>query len=189
VKPDPRSARLADALAELEAADLAEDADRRATLELLAALERPFDESAQPEHVTASAFVLSALGVVLHRHRHLGIWVQPGGHVEPGEPPDAAALREVHEETGLDASHLEPPLLVNVNVHDGPRAHRHFDCRWLVVARETELGPADGESTEVAWFLPDAALERCEPGLRVGLNKVFGVAAHLGLAEVASWQA
>jgi 8-oxo-dGTP pyrophosphatase MutT (NUDIX family) len=28
-------------------------------------------------------------------------WGFPKGHVEPGEAPDAAALREVHEETGL----------------------------------------------------------------------------------------
>jgi 8-oxo-dGTP pyrophosphatase MutT (NUDIX family) len=186
---DERAAMLVAALASLEAADHAEDADRNATVELLESVPRPFDEGAQLEHVTASGFVLSSLGVVLHRHRHLGIWVQPGGHVEPGEQPAVAARREVLEETGLAATHLEPPRLVDVNVHDGPRSHRHYDCRWLLVAHETEIRPAAGESTEVSWFLPGAALARCEPGLRGGLARTFAVARGLGLAEVASWPA
>jgi 8-oxo-dGTP diphosphatase len=32
-----------------------------------------------------------------------GLWSLPGGHIEPGETARAAALREVREETGIDA--------------------------------------------------------------------------------------
>lgn len=32
-----------------------------------------------------------------------GYWSLPGGHIEPGEPARVAALREVREETGVDA--------------------------------------------------------------------------------------
>ena len=39
--------------------------------------------------------------VLLHEHARLGRWLPPGGHIEPGELPDEAALREVLEETGL----------------------------------------------------------------------------------------
>jgi mutator protein MutT len=34
-------------------------------------------------------------------------WVIPKGHIEPGETPDAAAVREVREETGVMASILD----------------------------------------------------------------------------------
>ena len=33
-------------------------------------------------------------------------WGFPKGHLEPDEPPEVAALREVHEETGLDGLEL-----------------------------------------------------------------------------------
>ena len=32
-----------------------------------------------------------------------GLWSLPGGHIEPGESAKAAAVREVREETGVDA--------------------------------------------------------------------------------------
>jgi 8-oxo-dGTP diphosphatase len=32
-----------------------------------------------------------------------GLWSLPGGHIEPGETARAAALREVREETGIEA--------------------------------------------------------------------------------------
>jgi 8-oxo-dGTP pyrophosphatase MutT (NUDIX family) len=189
VTSDPRAALLAADLRDLVAADDTEEEDRLATIGVLESLARPFDQDVQPEHVTASGFVLSREGVVLLRHRLMGIWVQPGGHVEPGEAPADAAAREVLEETGLVVRHLVAPLLVHVNVHDGPRSHRHYDCRWLLVAPTTVLEPAAGESTEVSWCLPEAALERCEPGLQGALAKVFAIARRLGLAEVASWPA
>jgi len=42
-----------------------------------------------------------------------GVWSLPGGHIEPGERAMAAALREVKEETGVEAE-----LLGLADVHD-----------------------------------------------------------------------
>ena len=66
----------------------------------------PCDEHAGPTHVTASGIVVGRRGTVLHRHKKLGIWMQPGGHIDAGERPEEAALREATEELGLavDAS-------------------------------------------------------------------------------------
>ena len=34
-------------------------------------------------------------------HKKMQAWLPPGGHIDPGELPEEAALREVREETGL----------------------------------------------------------------------------------------
>jgi 8-oxo-dGTP pyrophosphatase MutT (NUDIX family) len=187
VSLDPRAAVLLAALDGVEPIDPTERSDLRATAALLRGCARPFDADAQRDHVTASAFVVSPLGVVLLRHRRLGIWVQPGGHVDAGESPDQAALRELVEETGVRARHLEPVTLAHVSVHEGPMGHRHFDCRWLVAATTTAIAPQAGESGEVRWFTPDAALSRCAPDLTAGLAKALRDAQRLELPEVASW--
>ncbi len=129
----------------------------------------PFDEFASDHHLTASAFVVSERGVILHRHRRLGIWVQPGGHVDPDETPETAARRETREETGLVARHLDPPALVHVDVHPGPRGHTHYDLRYVLVAPPDDPSPPAGESPEVAWFSFEEAAQRAEPSLVAAL--------------------
>lgn len=42
-----------------------------------------------------------------------GFWSLPGGHIEPGETARAAALREVREETGIEAE-----LVGLLDIHD-----------------------------------------------------------------------
>ena len=50
---------------------------------------------------TVAVFVVHRDRVLLHRHRKLGLWLPPGGHIEPNELPDEAAVREVEEEAGI----------------------------------------------------------------------------------------
>ncbi len=143
-----------------------------ATLSRLDWPSNPFDERLNDHHVTASAFVVSSRGVVLHRHRRLGIWVQPGGHVDPPESAVEAARRETLEETGLSAFHREPPLLFHVDVHPGPRGHTHYDLRYVLDAAPVEPRPPRDESPDVFWFSFDAAQERCEKSLVPALAKL-----------------
>ena len=143
--------------------------ERRSIARLLAEVRRlahPCDEHADPTHVTGSAIVVGSRGVVLHRHRRLGLWLQPGGHVDPGETPAEAALREAVEETGLAVHHVAGgPRLVHVDVHPGPRGHTHLDLRYLLEAPDAEPAPPPGESPDVRWFGWDEAVAVADAGL------------------------
>jgi 8-oxo-dGTP pyrophosphatase MutT (NUDIX family) len=164
-------------------------ADRRETsaqarvIAALSRLEHPFDEMAGPEHVTGSAVVVGPRGTVLHMHKRLHRWLQPGGHVDPGEGPWDAALRESHEETGLTLAHpAGGPRLIHVDVHGAARGHTHLDLRYLLEAPDMDPAPPPGESPEARWFawqeacvVADEALvgalraARLQPEVRLGL--------------------
>jgi len=136
----------------------------------LGRLERPFDQDADPTHVTSSAIVAGPEGVLLLRHKRLGIWVQPGGHLEPGEDLAEGARREAAEETGLVVAYpAAGPELVHVDVHPGGRGHTHLDLRWWLAASGPPA-PLPGESQEVAWFDWDDAIQRADPGLAGALR-------------------
>jgi len=126
-------------------------------------LPRPFDEHADPVHVTASAVVVGPRGVLLHLHKRLGIWIQPGGHIDPGEDLLAAAVRETAEETGLPAEpYAADP--VHVDVHPAAKGHEHLDIRFLLRADGDPCPPA-GESQDVAWFGWQDAVEATDAAL------------------------
>lgn len=154
-----------------------------ATMDRLTWSDDPFDEAANPHHVTASGFVLSSRGVILHRHRRLGIWVQPGGHIDHDESPAQAAARECSEETGLLVRHLEPVELFHVDVHPGPKGHTHYDLRYILLAPPVDPVPPPGESPDVYWFSFDDALTRCEPALAAAIEKLSGAAHRFNVGE------
>lgn len=160
------------------AVDQREEESLRIFRDTVVLLSDPCSEQADPTHVTASALVVSHPGMnrgtVLHLHKRLNIWLQPGGHIEVGELPHEAALREAREETGLDVAHPEGgPVFFHLDVHPGPRGHRHLDLRYVVFADGTaEPAPGEGESPDARWFSWSEAAAVADPGLAGALVRV-----------------
>ena len=80
-----------------------------------------------------------------------GLWEFPGGKVEPGESPEHALIRELHEELGIDtwASCLAPLTFASHSYDDFHLLMPLFACRkWQGI-----LEPREGQT--LAWAKPN----------------------------------
>lgn len=128
----------------------------------------------QPGHFTASAFVLSPdeKDLLLILHRRLGLWLQPGGHVEDcDETLLAAATREVAEETGV-AGAVVLERAFDLDIHSIPATssapgHLHFDVRAVFRASSLQI-ERTSEVSDARWFSLEAiagSTSELTPGL------------------------
>lgn len=123
----------------------------------LEALRSPhaLDRAHGPAHLTASAVVLDPSGraTLLVLHRKVGLWLQPGGYVDPGDESLAsAALREAREETGIAELRVEPGP-VALDRHRAPcGVEEHLDVQFLVRAPGRVAPTLSAESQDVRWW-------------------------------------
>jgi 8-oxo-dGTP pyrophosphatase MutT (NUDIX family) len=90
-------------------------------------------------------------------HINAGLWLPPGGHVEPDEHPADTARREAHEELGINPVLVEPstrPSFVTVNRTGGVDAGHTDVSLWFVLAghRGMSLITDVTEFNEARWW-------------------------------------
>jgi 8-oxo-dGTP pyrophosphatase MutT (NUDIX family) len=100
--------------------------------------------------------------VLLAYHRKLAMWLPPGGHVEPNELPDDAAVREVREETGVRCelvgeralARRYPRQLIRpegVQVERIGPGHEHVDLVYFARPLDDAIVPCD-ECERPGWY-------------------------------------
>ncbi len=134
-------------------------------------------------HFTATGFVLNNSGdkILFIFHKKLQKWLPPGGHIDEGELPHEAVVREVFEETGVQAlivpsqnplglanekQEVEQPcpmyiLHEYIPEHNNKKAHLHYDFIFALQATDETISPALGEVEHVHWFSLEEIL-RCD---------------------------
>lgn len=97
--------------------------------------------------------------VLLMLHKKFKRWQQFGGHCDGEIDVRAVAIREFHEESGIDT---EPTIIGNIflaDVHDVPLdakwrpPHYHFDIMYLgIIGEHVPFSRQESEVDDIRWF-------------------------------------
>lgn len=120
---------------------------------------------------TVSGFLVHNNKTLLIKHKSLPIWTAPAGHVELDESPIDALYKEIREEAGIDASHLELletspaakdilrpdastyiPVPFSMEYHPVDDGHRHINMSYILRCDTDIVTPGEDESQEYRWF-------------------------------------
>ncbi len=135
-------------------------------------------------HFTASGLVLCEDKLLLIFHKKLQKYLQPGGHLEDDNTLLDAALREVKEETGIDAtphsSQEEVPFYIDIqkipaNEKKNESEHLHFDCMFLFEAKNKNVTLQECEVEGYDWVsleypFKDAGLQNAAERIKKALR-------------------
>lgn len=118
-----------------------------------------FNRDHLPGHITGSAWVVNPerTKVLLHHHKKLDKWLQPGGHADGDKNVLRVARRELHEETGVKTLKLLGRGIFDLDIHpiparkDFPR-HLHYDVRYCFEGNEADAVMVSDESFQVKWM-------------------------------------
>src|ERR1700689_2160060 len=124
---------------------------------------------------TVAIFVVHNGKILLIHHRQLDKWLPLGGHIELGEDPEQAALREAKEESGLEVKLLgeRPPTTSPgtraliaprfLDIHRISDTHEHIGMiYWARPKDSAAVKCAEGEHHDIRWCSVDE-LDKLEP--------------------------
>jgi len=139
---------------------------------------------------TASVYIVHEGKILLHLHKKLHKWLQPGGHIELDEDPNQAAIREVKEETGFDVELVGSPRIPELegnvtdivppkflNRHSFSETHEHIDLSYFGIIKGGALQPEEG--VEMRWFTKEEVEQN-----NIGLHQITRAYALAALEEL-----
>lgn len=87
--------------------------------------------------------------------RMVGCWEIPGGHIDFGEDPNNAVIREIYEETGI---HIKPPVLLSITSRLNKR-REHSICITYLADLKSPAVTLSIEHSEYVWVQPRQAIQ------------------------------
>lgn len=119
-------------------------------------------------HLVVYCCVVDGDHILLVHHRKAGLWLPPGGHVDPGETPIQAAQREITEELGttLPLALPGPVMITRTTTVGAPPQHEDVTL-WFVFQgnRDDSYDWDPREFHAVEWVKSDACPRNCDPKL------------------------
>lgn len=112
-------------------------------------------------HITASCLVMNPerTKLLLMMHKKLQKWLQFGGHSDGASDTLGTAIREFHEESGIDIEPDMIPGIFSVDIHDIPAdlkwrpPHQHYDILYLAtIPEDTPFVRQESEVDDIRWF-------------------------------------
>ena len=117
----------------------------------------------------ATGYLVRDGKTLLIKHKKLKMWLPPGGHIDEGETPDEAVLREALEETGLEAEFVVPPRAPvmrlgrvesqhepqRVQIEEIPGHNHHIDFIFYLRAKPGAHVHRPDESDDIRWHTPE----------------------------------
>jgi 8-oxo-dGTP diphosphatase len=118
--------------------------------------------------------------VLIGNHKKSGLWLMPGGHIEPNESLLTTLNREIFEELGVEGFYTETPkpflLSITHIVSDVRPCKEHFDIWFMMETDGADFVIDDSEYHETRWVtLEEAKGLTKDPANLEALEKLEGM--------------